>query len=144
MTTSMARCNTCEVPVLESTKQTADGYCVPCFKKSNYGFRPSDLDMLGKRGLTEMAIKWKELVKLGKPYERNPLTAEKLNQGYSKIYQYLENYFLVGNSELKGNEILEILQELSTIENKEAKQLISKVESFIFDLIKRDSNASES
>ena len=144
MTTSMVRCNICEVPVLESTKQAANGSCIPCFKKSNYGFRPSDLDMLDKRGLTEMAIKWKELVKLGKPYERNPLKAEKLNDGYSRIYQYLENYFLIGDSGLNGNEILEILQELRTIENKEAKQLISKVEGFIFDLIKTNRNASES
>lgn len=102
----------------------------------NYGFRPSEMESLKERGLTELAIEWKKIISLGKPNERNPLKAQKLNQGYSEIYLYLEDYFISAKSELKGNEILKIMSELKPMANAEVDQLISKVESFTLKLMK--------
>ena len=104
--------------------------------ESNYGFRPFEMESLKERGLTELAIEWKEIINSGKPNERNPLKAEKLNKGYSEIYLYLEDYFLSKNAKLKGNEILRVITELKPIANSEIKQLISKVESLTIKLMK--------
>ena len=110
----------------------------------NYGFRPSDLEMLNNRGLTDIAIEWKELVRKGKPDERNSSKAEKLNRGYSQINQGLENYFMVDDSDLKENEMLSILQQMRTIANDDVLQLISKAETIIFNLVEIEKSAKES
>ena len=144
MTTGKVQCVSCDARILESTKIKGRGHCTPCFMNHNHGFRPSDLEMLNRRGLTDLAIKWKELVRLGKPDERNTSKAENLNKGYSQIYQCLENYFMVDHSELKENEMLSMLQEMRIIANDEVKKLISKVEALVFDIVKIEKNAKES
>ena len=130
------QCDFCKTDILESTKLRSNGFCTPCFMESNYGFRPFEMESLKERGLTELAIEWKEIINSGKPNERNPLKAEKLNKGYSEIYLYLEDYFLSKNAKLKGNEILRVITELKPIANFEIKQLISKVESLTIKLMK--------
>ena len=136
MTTDKVQCGSCKSSILESTKLRSNGFCTPCFMELNYGFRPSEVDSLKERGLIELAIEWKKIIRSGKPNERNPLKAEKLNKGYSEIYLYLEDYFLSNNSKLRGNEILNIMIELEPIANSEIKNLISKVKSLTMKLMK--------
>ena len=136
MTTDKAQCGSCKSSILESTKLRSNGFCTPCFMELNYGFRPSEVDSLKERGLIELGIEWKKIIRSGKPNERNPFKAEELNKGYSEIYLHLEDYFLSKNAKLKGNEILRVITELKPIANSEIKQLISKVESLTIKLMK--------
>ena len=135
MTISKVQCDSCRSHILVSTKLNGGGLCTPCFKESNFGFRPSEMSSLRERGLIDFAIEWKKIIRSGKPNERNPLKAAKLNKGYSEIYLYFEDYFLTENSKLRGNEILRILSDLKPMATAEIEQLISNVESFTVRLI---------
>jgi len=127
-------CNKCNVSIADKTKIKCEGLCMPCYMQGNYGFKPSQIESIKRRGLTEIAIKWTNLVHQGIPNIRNPLIATKAQKAIPMVYSAVNSYLHSETKKFDGNSILKSLTELRSLPNDELHEYLSEVERFIMEL----------
>ncbi|VAW78940.1 hypothetical protein MNBD_GAMMA12-3236 [hydrothermal vent metagenome] len=103
--------------------------------KSNHGFRPSELEAIRERGLSEQLHQWNDIVRRGIPKIRNPSISQRLNQSIPIVYSSVTAYFRSRDMTLEGNSILKLLTEFKSISDSGLEQYISKIEFFMLGLI---------
>ena len=67
MTEARTNCDICSACIATKTKIDCEGFCMPCYMQNNYGFKPSQIKSIKRRGLYKVAVNWSNLVSQGQP-----------------------------------------------------------------------------
>lgn len=134
MNQERTNCNSCNASILETTKIRCEGLCAPCYMAINNGFKPGQVELFKRRGLSELVEKWIDLVRQGQPNIRNPLIANKGKEVIPVVYSAVEGFFRSDNKKYDGEHILRLLREMKLLQDEELQEYVSKVEAFIMEL----------
>ena len=122
--------------MLVSTKIECNGICMRCFRERNDGFRPNELRSIEGRGLSDLLLRWKEIVRRGHPNIRNPDLRARLHHTYSTIYQSVVSNFRSEHAEFDVTEIASALNDLRIARDDELKSHILNLDRFVSDFSK--------
>lgn len=130
------QCSSCDVSILEKTRDECGGLCMPCFMRLNNGFKPSQIKSIESRGLSNIAEKWVSLLRQGRPNIRNPIISSMGLDAFPIVHNAIDDYIRAKTDTFESDKVLTILKELKLLPDEELKQYISSVEEFVVELIR--------